>query len=429
MQSFFHMISANDPSLTSWVDVPSNSDFPIQNLPFGIFKTAQLSARAGVAIGDHIVDLKSLHVLGYFENLPFRIEDFDTNTLNPIMKYGKKATRDLRNRISKLLRSDVNDLKSKEHHVSQVLVAMADAEMLLPVHVGDYTDFYSSIEHATNVGIMFRDPANALLPNWKHIPVGYHGRASSIVVSGTPLRRPKGQQIPNDATQPVYGPSKLLDFELEMAFITYDGKALGDTISTEEAEDFIFGMVLFNDWSARDIQKWEYVPLGPFLGKNFGSSSSPWIVTLDALEPHKVAGPEQDPKVLDYLKYSGDKNYDIDLTVYIKPEGGHEHVVSESNFKYMYWNLCQQLAHHTVNGCNMRSGDMLASGTISGPVESSYGSMLELSWKGSKTVKLGDEGERKFIADGDTVIMRGHATKNGVRIGFGEVSGKILPAI
>ncbi len=422
------MISANDPSLTSWVEVPENSDFPIQNLPFGIFKTAQLKPRVGVAIGTKILDLKTLHVLGYFENLPFKIEDFNSDTLNAIMGYGKEATRDLRQRLSKLLRSDVGDLRDHEHHVSQVLVDMDEAEMLLPVRVGDYTDFYSSIEHATNVGIMFRDPANALLPNWKHLPVGYHGRSSSIVVSGTPIRRPKGQQIPNDADQPVFGPSKLLDFELEMAFITYDGKPLGDSISTAEAEDYIFGMVLFNDWSARDIQKWEYVPLGPFLGKNFGSTISPWIVTLDALEPFKVAGPKQDPEVLDYLSYEGEKNYDIDLQVLIKPDGGNEHVVSNSNFKYMYWNLCQQLAHHTVNGCNVRVGDMMASGTISGPDESSYGSMLELSWKGSKTLKLGDEAERKFIADGDEVIMRGHASKNGVRIGFGEVSGKILPA-
>ncbi|MFT4879740.1 MAG: fumarylacetoacetase [Flavobacteriales bacterium] len=427
-QSYFSMISANDPSLTSWVDVPENSDFPIQNLPFGIFKTSLLKPRVGVAIGTKILDLKTLHVLGYFENLPFQIEDFNAATLNAIIAHGKQATRDLRNRLSKLLRSDSGHLRDREHHVGQVLVEMSDAEMLLPVHVGDYTDFYSSIEHATNVGMMFRDPANALLPNWKHIPVGYHGRASSIVVSGTPIRRPKGQQIPNDSDQPVFGPSKLLDFELEMAFITYNGKPLGESISTAEAEDFIFGMVLFNDWSARDIQKWEYVPLGPFLGKNFGSTISPWIVTLDALEPHKVSGPVQDPEVLNYLTYAGDKNYNIDLQVFIKPEGGKEHVVSESNFKYMYWNLCQQLAHHTVNGCNLRVGDMMASGTISGPDESSYGSMLELSWKGSKTVKLGDEGERKFIADGDEVIIRGHAVKNGVRIGFGEVSGKILPA-
>lgn len=424
------MIQANDPQLKSWVNVPADSDFPIQNLPLGIFKTEKDAARVGVAIGNHVLDLKALHVLGYLENLPFELRDFDTHTLNPIINRGKKATRDLRNRLSKLLRSDAPHLRDKEHHVKQALHAMNDVTMLMPVDVGDYTDFYSSIEHATNVGKMFRDPENALLPNWKHIPVGYHGRASSIVISNTPIHRPKGQTLPAEAEAPVFGPCRLLDFELEMAFITYPGKPMGHAISIEEAEDYIFGMVLFNDWSARDIQKWEYVPLGPFLGKNFASSISPWVVLLDALEPFKVQGPKQDPPVLPYLQYSGSRNYDIDLSVAIQPEGSAaDSTVCRSNFKYMYWNLCQQLAHHTVNGCNVRAGDMMASGTISGKDESSYGSMLELSWKGTKTVKLGDGSERKFIQDGDEVIMRGHATKDGIRIGFGEVRTKVLPAI
>ncbi|MEO0403716.1 MAG: fumarylacetoacetate hydrolase family protein, partial [Bacteroidota bacterium] len=274
------MIEANNPNLKSWVNIPPNSDFPIQNLPFGVFKTAQLSARPGVAIGEQIVDLKSLFTLGYLENLPFEAEDFNQDKLNSIIAKGKGACRELRGRISKLLNNETPDLQSKEHHVQQVLVPMKDAVMVLPVQVGDYTDFYSSIEHATNVGTMFRDPKNALLPNWKHLPVGYHGRASSIIISGTPVRRPKGQQKPNDDEPPVFGPCKLLDFELEMAFITHQGKPLGQSISTEEAEDYIFGMTLFNDWSARDIQKWEYIPLGPFLAKNFASSVSPWIVTL-----------------------------------------------------------------------------------------------------------------------------------------------------
>lgn len=422
------MITANDPKLTSWIEVPSNSDFPIQNLPFGIFKTPQLSARVGVAIGDSIVDLKALHVLGYLENLPFKQADFDSDSLNAIIAKGKTATRELRNRISKLLRSDTPDLRDKDHHHKQALVPMANAEMLMPVEVGDYTDFYSSIEHATNVGTMFRDPNNALLPNWKHIPVGYHGRASSIVVSGTPIHRPKGQMLPPDSDTPVFGPCKLLDFELEMGFITYPGKDLGDSISTAEAEDFIFGMVLFNDWSARDIQKWEYVPLGPFLAKNFASSVSPWVVTLDALEPFKVEGPAQDPPVLPYLEFEGDKNYDVNLQVSIAPDGKEETTVCESNFKYMYWNQSQQLAHHTVNGCNIRGGDMMASGTISGAEETSYGSMLELSWKGTKPLKLNTGEERKFIADNDEVIMRGYAEKDGVRVGFGEVRSKVMPA-
>ncbi len=422
------MIPANNPELKSWVEVPTNSDFPIQNLPFGTFKTDQLSPRVGVAIGEYILDLKSLHVLGYLSNLPFTKSDLDTNVLNPIISRGKNATRELRERISVLLRHDNPELKDKQHHVDQCLIQQDSAQMLLPVDIRDYTDFYSSIEHATNVGTMFRDPNNALLPNWKHLPVGYHGRASSIIASGVDIYRPKGQQKPNDNEPPVFGPSKLLDFELEMAFITYPGKPLGDSISTDEADDYIFGLCLFNDWSARDIQKWEYIPLGPFLAKNFASSASPWIVTLDAFEPYRVAGPEQDVKVLPYLEYKGDKNIDINLEVLIQPEGGEENIICKSNFKYMYWNMNQQLAHHTVNGCDINTGDMLASGTISGPTPDSYGSMLELSWKGSKAIQLSDGTERKFINDHDTVIMRGYCSNGSNRIGFGEVKTKVLPA-
>jgi fumarylacetoacetase len=312
--------------------------------------------------------------------------------------------------------------------LEQVLIPIDQVEMCMPVQIGDYTDFYSSREHATNVGMMFRDPANALLPNWLWIPVGYHGRASSVILSGEAIHRPKGQIKPDPAADPIFAPCRNLDFELETAFITYDGKPLGDSISTEEAEDFIFGMVLFNDWSARDIQTWEYVPLGPFLAKNFASSISAWIVTLDALEPFKVATPAQEPEVLSYLKYEGLKSYDINLEVAILPENSVETVISRSNFKYMYWNMAQQLAHHTVNGCNVRCGDLMGSGTISGPTEDSYGSMLELAWKGTKPLKMNDGSERKFIQDNDTVIMRGFSSKDGVRIGFGEVSSKVLPA-
>lgn len=423
------MIAANDPNIRSWIEIPENSDFPIQNLPFGIFQTSQLSPRVGVAIGDSIVDLKTLHVLGYMENLPFEQSDFNCASLNKIINRGKKATRELRNRISKLLRSDIPDLKNKEHHVQQVLVKMSDAQMLLPVEIGDYTDFYSSMEHAHNVGMMFRDPENALLPNWKHLPVGYHGRSSSIMVSGVNFHRPKGQTLPNGETQPVFGPCKLLDFELEMAFITYPGKPLGQSISTEEAEEYIFGMTLFNDWSARDIQKWEYVPLGPFLAKNFISTMSPWVVTLDALEPFKVAGPDQDPAVLPYLQFAGQKNYNIDLQVSIAPEGKPATTICNSNFRYMYWNQCQQLAHHTVNGCNINAGDVMASGTISGKEPNSYGSMLELSWQGTKVISLANGEERKFLQDGDTVIITGQAQNGQTRIGFGEAKAKILPAL
>jgi fumarylacetoacetase len=423
------MIKANDPGLQSWVEVPEGSDFPIQNLPFGIFKTETLKARAGVAIGNHILDLKTLHVLGYLKNQPFVIEDFSGPFLNRIISYGKRATRDLRNRLSELLRADNAELRDHEHHVSQVLIPMSEAEMLMPVFVRDYTDFYSSRDHATNVGKMFRDPANALLPNWLHLPVGYHGRASSIVVSGVPIHRPKGQTRPDEQAPPVFGPCKLLDFELEMAFITFDGKPLGQSISTAEADDFIFGMVIFNDWSARDIQKWEYVPLGPFLAKNFASSISPWVVTLDALEPFRVEGQKQDPAVLPYLQFDGIKNIDIDLKVLIQPENAEPTMVSHSNYKYMYWNMEQQLAHHTVNGCNINAGDMMASGTISGPDEGSFGSMLEISWQGTKPVKMADGGERKFIQDGDTVVMKACAQKNGIKVGFGEVRTKVLPAL
>lgn len=422
------MIKANDPSLQSWIEVDKNSDFPIQNLPFGIFKTKQGEPRVGSRIGNKVIDLNALYVLGYLKNLPFGQADFKTDALNPMMKKGKAATTDLRNRLSKLFNKENDDLSDNNHHVEQVLIDENSVEMLMPVQVGDYTDFYSSEGHATNVGTLFRDPENALLPNWKWIPVGYHGRASSIIPSNQSIKRPKGQQKPNDDQDPVFGPCKLLDFELEMAFVTYDGKPLGDSIKTDEASDYIFGMCIMNDWSARDIQKWEYVPLGPFLAKSFASSISPWIVTMDALEPFKTKGPKQDPKVLPYLEYKEDAHYDIDLEVGIIPENSEETVVCNSNYKYMYWNMSQQLAHHTVNGCNVRCGDMMASGTISGEEKSSFGSMLELSWRGSNPIQMKDGSERKFINDNDTVVMRGHCESNGVRIGFGEVSTKVLPA-
>ncbi len=421
------MIAANNPNLKSWLAVPEGSDFPIQNIPFGVAATEGDSPRVVSRIGDHVIDLKAMFDFGYFADLHFALEDFDTDSLNNMMRRGKQGTRDLRNRISELF-SEEHELKDNQNHLAQILISVDKAEMLMPVKVGDYTDFYSSEQHAYNVGCMFRDPNNALLPNWKYIPVGYHGRASSIVVSGTPFHRPKGQQRPVDAEPPVFGPSKQLDFELEMAFVTYEGKPLGDSISTKEADDFIFGMCLFNDWSARDLQKWEYVPLGPFLAKNFASHVSPWIVTLDALEPFRVSGPVQDPKVFTYLEYEGNKHIDINLEVAIQPENTDEKVVSNSNYKYMYWNMNQQLAHHTINGCNIKAGDLMASGTISGGEDTEYGSMLEIAWKGTKPVQMPDGSERKFILDNDTVIMRGYSEKNGLRIGFGEVKAKVLPA-
>ena len=422
------MIKANNPNIVSWVAVPEDSDFPIQNLPLGVFKTDQLETRVGMRIGDYILDLKTLHVLGYLDNLPYNIAAFDSHSLNLLMKKGKLSARRLRDRVSDLLNKENTELQNNQHHVEQVLILESSAQVLMPIEIGDYTDFYSSKEHATNVGTMFRDPNNALLPNWLYIPVGYHGRSSSVIPSGQAIHRPKGQTKPNEDQGPVFGPSKMIDFELEMAFVTFDGKALGDTISTAEAEDYIFGLVLFNDWSARDIQKWEYVPLGPFLAKNFASSISSWIVSLDALQPYGVDTPSQSPEVLDYLKFDGHKSYDINLQVAITPDASQETIVCNSNFKYMYWNMAQQLAHHTINGCNIRGGDLLGSGTISGPTPDSYGSMLELAWKGSKPVPMTDGTERKFIQDGDTVTMRGFCKNDKIRIGFGEVASKLLPS-
>ena len=422
------MIAANNPNLKSWVSVPENSDFPIQNLPFGIIGNHILSKRVSVRIGDYALDLKVLAELGYLKETGFDSSDFDAPFLNPMMKKGKLAVRKLRNRISELLLDSSTSLQNNPSQIEQVLHLISTVEVSMPVEIGDYTDFYSSKEHATNVGMMFRDPANALLPNWLWIPVAYHGRASSIVLSGQDIHRPKGQIKPSVDEDPIFTPSRQVDFELEMAFITFDGKPLGDSISTEEADSYIFGLCLFNDWSARDIQAWEYVPLGPFLGKNFASSISAWIVTLDALEPFSVESPEQNPKVLPYLEFDGKKAYDIQLQVGILTNNKDETVVCNSNFKYMYWNMAQQLAHHTSNGCNIRCGDLLGSGTISGKSEDSFGSMLELTWRGTKPLKVKDGSERKFINDGDSVIMRGHSELNGVRIGFGELKSKLLPA-
>ena len=416
------MIEANNPNLKSWINVPQNSDFPIQNFPFGVAKT-----KNGVVvvsrIGDTVIDIYQLALNGL---VTFDASIFKSSFLNELMLLGKQGTRDLRNQLSQLF-SDTNTEQKNNPKILSALVDLNKVEMQLPINIGDYTDFYSSEQHAYNVGCLFRDPANALLPNWKYIPVGYHGRSSSILASGIAFHRPKGQKKPNADEAPVFGPSNLLDFELETAFFTYQGKPIGESITTEEADQYIFGMALLNDWSARDIQAWEYVPLGPFLAKNFASHISCWIVTLDALEPFRTAGPIQDPKVFPYLEYTGNKHIDINLEVLIKPEGSQEVSVGKSNYKYMYWNMNQQLAHHTINGCNIRVGDCMGSGTISGPNEGQYGSMLETTWKGTKPVKMLDGTERKFIADYDTVIMRGFAEKDGIRIGFGDVSAKVLP--
>ena len=420
---------ANDPTRKSWINVPENCDFPIQNIPFGVFITKEDVITIGTRIGNCAIDMGALQQLGYFEGIELTDDMFMQDTLNDFISDGKKTWRLVRNRLAELFDENNPKLRDNKEHRKVVIFKVEDIEMLLPVQIGDYTDFYSSKEHATNVGKMFRDPENALLPNWLHIPVGYHGRSSTIVPSGIPVHRPYGQTLPNGETTPVFGPSRLVDFELETAFITTDANLMGEPIPVEEAEEHIFGMVLFNDWSARDIQKWEYVPLGPFLAKNFASSISPWIVTMDALEPFRVKGPEQSPEPLPYLQQKGAKAFDINLEVAIQPENEVESVVSRSNFKYMYWSMAQQLAHHTINGCRVNSGDMMGSGTISGPTEDSFGSMLELSWGGQKPLKMNDGSERKFINDNDTVIIRGYCQKDNLRIGFGEVSSKLLPAV
>ena len=407
--------------MKSWVDIPKNSDFSIYNIPFGIFSVKNSKKRVGVAIGDMIVDLKASYDLGVFNEIPLDHDVFENKYLNDFIALGKSITKKIRLIIQRELCSDSSVLKE-----SNALIKQSDVMMHLPLMIGDYTDFYSSIEHATNIGSMFRDPTNPLLPNWKHIPVGYHGRASSIIVSGQDVIRPKGQVLPLNEETPVFQASSRVDFELEMGFVIGKKSNLGQSISTKEAEEYIFGKVLFNDWSARDIQKWEYVPLGPFLGKSFASSISPWIVTLDALEEFKVEGPQQTPDVLPYLQYDGLRNYDINLEVSIQPENSIESIVCKSNFKYMYWNMVQQLAHHTINGCNINIGDIMASGTISGKDKGSYGSMLELSWGGKNPVTLDDGESRVFINDNDTVIMRGYCERNGKRVGFGEVRTKLI---
>jgi fumarylacetoacetase len=411
--------------MKSFIPVTPESDFSLMNIPFGVFRAGDYYAVC-TRVGDTVIDLSICHNIDVFNGIELPSGIFNEKTLNPFISLGKAVTSAVRSRLQEAL-SVGGYLDADIFKSSALMIPAAEAEMVLPLNIGDYTDFYSSREHATNVGKMFRDPANALLPNWLHLPVGYHGRASSITVSGTPVVRPSGQTMPEGANTPHFGKTKQLDFELEMAFVIGKENPLGRPIPIEEAEDYIFGLMLFNDWSARDIQKWEYVPLGPFLAKNFASTVSPWIVTLEALEPFRVKGPEQKPEVLPYLSIDGKRNYDIHLSVEILSKSGSRKAVCHSNFRYMYWNMCQQLAHHTVNGCNVRIGDLMASGTISGETEDSFGSMLELCWKGTKPIQMPDGTQRTFIEDGDTVIMRGWNDTAHGRIGFGECSATVLP--
>jgi fumarylacetoacetase len=427
------MNPTNDPSLRSFIPVPPESHFPIQNLPYGVFRPRSGDQdHIGVAIGDQILDLTILEQLGLLGDLPsfHGLRFFDYGDLDPFLSLSRTAWSEARAAISRLLRADEPTLRDNTAAREKVFVPMTEVEMQLPAYIGDYTDFYSSREHATNVGTMLRGADKALMPNWLHLPVAYHGRASSIVLSGTDVRRPKGQSKPESAAAPIFGPTRSLDFELEMAAFIGPGNELGEPIPIGSAYDHLFGMVLLNDWSARDIQAWEYVPLGPFLAKNFCTSISPWIVTFEALEPFRTAGPVQDPTPLPYLQTSGDQAYDIYLEVYLQSEKMDQpHRICSSNFKYLYWNVSQQLAHHSINGCNVGSGDLLASGTISGPTPDSYGSMLELAWRGTKPLTLPSGEQRSFLQDGDRVTMTGWCQGNGYRVGFGEVTGKVLPAM
>lgn len=423
------MIDANRPDLTSWISVPKDSDFPIQNLPFGVFSRPDGAVVCGTRIGDTAIDLSALQQLGYFQDLDLPEGIFAEDALNAFISCGKSTWSAVRLRLSELFRvGSAETLEQNSEHRAACLCSMKEVEMHVPAQVGDYTDFYASREHATNVGKMFRDPENALLPNWLHLPVGYHGRASTLVVSGTDIHRPNGQRKgPNDPT-PVFGPSVKMDFELEVGFLTGQGPEMGNWITTDQADEYIFGLVLFNDWSARDLQQWEYVPLGPFLGKNFASSMSPWVVTWEALEPYRVDGPEQNPQPLPYLAQPAKSHVSINLEVSIQPQNSPESVISRTNFTCMYWSMAQQLAHHSINGCAINAGDLLASGTISGSEPDSFGSLLELSWNGTRPLQLADGAQRTFLEDGDTLILRGHGSKNGIRVGFGEVRGTLLPA-
>jgi fumarylacetoacetase len=425
------MNDTTDPNLRSFVPVAQDSHFPIQNLPYGVFQPrAGSDARIGVAIGDMILDLALVQKRGLLDvpALGGRCV-FAQRSLNAFMALGREAWQQVRARISQLLRDDEPTLRDDAELRSEALIPIKQATLLLPAEIGDYTDFYSSREHATNVGTMLRGAENALNPNWLHLPVAYHGRASSVVVSGTNLHRPQGQRMQDGADVPVFGPSRAVDFELEMGFLIGPGNNLGEPIPADRAWEHIFGLVLVNDWSARDIQKWEYAPLGPFLAKNFGTSISPWVVTIDALEPFRTAGPVQDPPPLPYLRTPADSTFDIELQALLQTASlSPPHGLCKSNFRHLYWNMCQQVAHHTVTGCNLRTGDLLASGTISGPAPESRGCLLELTWGGKQPLTLPNGEIRRFLEDGDRVTMTGFCQGPGYRIGFGEVTGQLLPA-
>ncbi|XP_004250259.1 fumarylacetoacetase [Solanum lycopersicum] len=416
--------------LKSFVEVEPESHFPLENLPYGVFKPEPDSLpRPGVAIGEFVLDLSVIACAGLFDGPLLSNSDcFNQPNLNKFVGLGQPAWKEARVTLQKLLSATEPTLRDNADLRKIALLPMEKVQMLLPVAIGDYTDFFASMHHAKNCGTLFRGPENPINLNWFHLPIAYHGRASSIVVSGTDIIRPRGQGHPTGNSAPYFGPSRKLDFELEMAAIVGPGNELGTTIDVNDAANHIFGLVLMNDWSARDIQAWEYVPLGPFLGKSFGTTISPWIVTLDALEPFACEVPKQNPCPLTYLVEKTSRNYDISLEVLIKPSGQADScVVTRSNFNHLYWTITQQLAHHTVNGCNLRPGDMFGTGTISGPEPESYGCLLELTWNGQKPLSLGGT-TRTFLEDGDEVTFFGYCQGDGYKIGFGRCSGKIVPS-
>src|SRR5437868_5869374 len=416
--------------LKSFIDVSPDSHFPIQNLPFGMFQPRGGKPRAGVAIGDLIVDLSVLEELGHFRSPEFQgRKPFSEDSLNAFLALGRPAWRKARAVLQRLLSSKTPILRDNKRLRSRVFHAQKSVTMKLPARIGNYTDFYSSYHHAHNVGTMLRGPENALMPNWKWLPVAYHGRASSVVVSGTDVRRPSGQTKAPEAAAPAFGPTKSFDYELETAFLIGPGNSLSEPIPIDRASDHIFGLVLMNDWSARDIQAWEYQPLGPFLAKNFATSISPSVVTLEALEPFRKPLPSQRPAPLPYLRVKNDFTFDIQLEAQLQTSSADApQVITRTNFQNLYWSISQQLAHHTVNGCNLEPGDLLASGTISGAIEESRGCMLELTWRGANPLKLPSGETRKWLEDGDRLAITGWCQGDGYRIGFGEVTGRILPA-
>jgi fumarylacetoacetase len=418
----------NDPKLRSFIPVDPASDFPIQNLPYGVFSTKDgLAPRVGVAIGDYVLDLWQLVQDCRIDVVEPAV--FAAAMLNPFMALGPTVWSRTRARISELLRADHPELRDNPKLRQRALVPMADVKLHMPIAVAGYTDFYSSREHATNVGVMFRGKDNALQPNWLHMPIGYNGRASTVVVSGTKVRRPRGQLKPPGAELPSFGPCKRLDFELEIGVVIGQPSAMGEMLPERQAEEMIFGFVILNDWSARDIQQWEYVPLGPFQAKAFATSISPWIVTREALEPFRRHGPEQDPPPLPYLRQAQPNNYDMELDVGLRAAQMNEaQTICRTNFKYMYWSSVQQLVHHASSGCAMNVGDLLGSGTISGPEKHQRGSLLEISWNGTEPVELPRGINRTFLEDGDSLVMRGWCQGDGFRVGFGEVEGTIMPA-